>query len=208
MRLWTGGTGEATAPTHTFTPGVDIPLGQTGLQVRFSDFGLPGDCWIIAARPHTPQVVVPWELLEAAPAFGPRFFFAPLALIRWAVDAAGAVQGRVHDCRTLLRPLCSSNGCCTVTVGDGVSSHGDFDAIEEAIEYLPSSGGEICLLPGLHEANVRIVGKHNITVKGCDKQTRVMPRPAQRQGPIFQVRDSQGITLTHMDLVTSICITT
>jgi hypothetical protein len=43
----------------------------------------------------------------------------------------------------------------TVTVGDGVSSHGDFDSIEAAIAYLPSTGGEVSLLPGLHQANER-----------------------------------------------------
>ena len=202
LRLLTGGSGDAADPTHAFTPGVEVPLGQTGLKVKFSHHGLPGDFWIIAARPNTPNLVVPWELLDEAPPFGPRYFFAPLALIRWQKVGEQPPVPSVQDCRKTFRPLCDINGCCTITVGNGVSSHGDFETIEEAVDHLPPTGGEVCLLPGLHEANVRIVRRRNITIKGCDKQTTVIPRPSNREAPIFHVIDSQCITLVHMDLVT------
>lgn len=203
LRLWTGGAGDVDSPYHEFTPGAPVSLEGTGLSVTFSDFGLPGDFWIIAARPNTPNLVVPWELLDSAPPAGPRYFFAPLALIRWRMGDGAILQATVHDCRERFRPLCDLRGCCTVIVGDGVSSHGDFDSIEEALEALPDSGGEICLAPGQHRANVTIIGRRNITIKGCGKQTRVVPRESKLEEPIFQVIDSQDITLREMELVTA-----
>jgi len=67
---------------------------------------------------------------------------------------------------------------------------------------LPNSGGKICLLPGLHEANVRVKGKRNIKIEGCGKQTRVIPRKGGRESPIFQIIDSECIALLNLDLVT------
>ncbi len=202
LRLWTGGSGDATDPDHQFTPGTPVALEGTGLSVTFSDHGHTGDFWIIAARPSTPTLVVPWELLDSAPPAGPRYFFAPLALIRWSLDGNNNLQANVHDCRERFRPLCDLRGCCTVTVGDGVSSRGDFDSIEEAVAHLPEVGGEVCLLPGQHRAHVTFVGRRNITIKGCGKQTRVIPRESNLEGPIFQVVDSQCISLREMELVT------
>ncbi|MGH8474038.1 MAG: hypothetical protein ACREVJ_16680, partial [Gammaproteobacteria bacterium] len=77
LRLWTGGSGDADQPDHAFTPGTPVELLGTGLNVTFSKHGLPGDFWIIAARPNTPDLVVPWDLMEEAPPAGTRFFFAP-----------------------------------------------------------------------------------------------------------------------------------
>ncbi|NIS81330.1 MAG: hypothetical protein GTO14_14260, partial [Anaerolineales bacterium] len=59
--------------------------------------------------------------------------------------------------------------------GDGVRTFGDFNSIEEALRHLPESGGEICLLPGLHYAKVVIEDRQNIKIRGCDKRTTVMP---------------------------------
>jgi hypothetical protein len=202
LRLWTGGSRDATDPDHQFVPGTPVPLEGTGLSVTFSDHGLAGDFWIIAARPNTPDLVVPWDLLDSASPSGPRYFFAPLALVRWSLDQNNALQTDVHDCRERFRPLCDARGCCTVTVGDGVSSRGDFDSVEEALAHLPGTGGEVCLLAGLHQANATLIGRRNITIKGCGKQTRVIPRRSNREGPIFRVVDSQCITLRDMEMVT------
>jgi uncharacterized protein DUF6519 len=202
LRLWTGGSGDAADADLQFTPGTPVALKGTGLSVVLSDEGLPGDFWIIAARPSTPNLVVPWELLIKAPPAGPRYFFAPLALVQWSLDQTGNLQPTVHDCRERFRPLCDVRGCCTVTVGDGVSSRGDFDSIEDAIAHLPEPGGEVCLLPGLHETNAILQGRRNVVIKGCGNQTVVIPRRGNRQGPIFRVVDSQRITLREMVMVT------
>ena len=57
------------------------------------------------------------------------------------------------------------------------------------------------MLPGVHRANVILVRGRNITVKGCGRQTRVIPRESNLNAPIFSIVDSQNITLEHMDLV-------
>jgi hypothetical protein len=108
LRLWTGGSGHADTPEHVFAPGTPAELLGTGLNVTFTDFGLPGDFWIIAARPNTPDVVIPWDLLKEAPPAGNRFFFAPLALIDWFVENSTTVDHEVLDCRHSFRPLCET----------------------------------------------------------------------------------------------------
>jgi hypothetical protein len=121
LRLWTGGSGDADEPDHAFTPGTPVELLGTGLNVTFSKHGLPGDFWIIAARPNTPDFVVPWDLMEETPPAGTRFFFAPLALVLWSVVPSPATGGEatvhatVQDCRHTFRPLCEVDGGDTVT---------------------------------------------------------------------------------------------
>ena len=79
-------------------PGTPVALPATGIELSFSDFGLPGDFWIVAARPNTPELVVPWRLLDAAAPMGPQRFYAPLGLVHWSVDASEA-SATVEDCR-------------------------------------------------------------------------------------------------------------
>ncbi len=206
LRLWTGGSGDDQFPDHQFTPDTITPdahvsLTGTGLQVKFSDYGLSGDFWVIAARPNTPDIVVPWELLDKAPPVGPRYFFAPLALIRWSLDENGELKTDLQDCRERFQPLCQVQGCCTVTVGDGSNSQGLFNSLEDAIDFLPAEGGKICLLPGRHQANVSIENRQNIQITGCGCQTIVQPRPGQEDQPIFQIASCQNIQLEQMTLV-------
>jgi hypothetical protein len=118
LRLWTGGSGDADEPDHAFTPGTRAELLGTGLNVTFSKHGLPGDFWIIAARPSTPDLVVPWDLLKEAPPAGTRFFFAPLALIEWSVHGRGTtVQSLSLDCRHKFRPLCEVGEGLKISTG-------------------------------------------------------------------------------------------
>ncbi len=107
-------------------------------------------------------------------------------------------SNRIEDCRNVFRPLTNQTVCCSYLVGD----HGDFDSIEEALEHLPDSGGEICLLPGRHETNAVIKGKKNIRIRGCGEQTLVWPGQSNREEPIFHVIDSQQITIEHMVIAT------
>lgn len=192
LRLWTGGSGDATEPDHAFTPGTPVELEGTGLSVTLSDFGLPDDAFVIAARPRTPDRVVPWALLqEAAPVF-PRRFFGGLALLRWESDGVN-VTSRVIDCRTRFRPLCKLKGCCTVIVGDGHSSHGEFSTIQDGIDALPlEEGGEVCVLPGTYEESVRIEGRQHVHIHGCGRRTRVV---GNGPDPVFAITDSSDIRI-------------
>ncbi len=201
LRVWDRGSDQASAPGIAFTPGTPVTLGNTGLRITLNGAQFRArDYWVVAARPDTPHRVVPWELESGRPPHGPHVYIAPLALIRWPSDPEEAV--RVDDCRPRFRPLVDQEICCSYTVGDGKHSHGDFDSIEEALDRLPAAGGRLCLLPGTHEANVTIRKRSNITISGCGSNTRVTPRPGQRQAPIFHVVDAQEVTLEHLDMVT------
>lgn len=197
LRLWTGGSGDAAHPDHPFTPGDAVSLAGTGLNVTFSDPGLPGDHWIIAARPHTPATVVPWELMQEAPPAGTRAFFAPLALIRWSIGgtAGGSdVTAQVHDCRTTFRPLCEVGGCCTVIVGDGHESVGDVQSIQQALDKLPPTGGEVCLLPGTFRGPVVLEGRRHVTIRGCGPRSLLLAEPGQTD-PVVWIKNCRDVTL-------------
>lgn len=201
LRVWNRGADTTADPAIPFTAGTPVPLGQTGLEVTINGQDrVPGDHWIIAARKETTNQVVPWELESGREKHGYRTFFAPLAIVHWTGDANGTATA--HDCRRRFRPLTEQDGCCTFDVGDGMTSHGHYNDLEEALQHLPDAGGEICLLPGEHQVNVVIENRHNIKISGCGKETRVIPRLDRNDNTLFTILDSQCITLEHMEMVT------
>ena len=158
-----------------------MALGQTGLAVTFSGTGRAGDHWIVAARPSTPNTVVPWSITSDSPPVGPHEVVAPLALVRWYLDAAGNVASDVHDCRDRFEPLTQLRGCCTITVGDGTHSHGTVRSIQHAVDLLPPEGGKVCVLPGVYREQVVIRGKHDVTIEGCGRRS-VIANPEKVPG--------------------------
>ena len=71
------------------------------------------------------------------------------------------------------------------------------------MDYLDNtSGGLICILPGVYRENVIIKGKRDIIIRGCDKKTIIIPGKERLDNPIFHIKNSQGITLEHMRIVT------
>ena len=132
-----------------------------------------------------------------------RYHRAPLAILEWqgAPPAEIAAPETIQDCRDGFPPLTDPCHCCTITVGDGRTSHGDTDSIEEAIDRLPAAGGRICLLPGRHETNAVIQDRSGVTIAGCGKRTQVIPRPGRLDQPILSVIDSECITLEEIDLI-------
>lgn len=163
-----------------------------------------GDYWTFPVRASGAAFEPPvWP--ANAPPQGVHHHRVALAILNW--DGAPPVtithaDGEIDDCRRIFRPLTNQKICCTYNVGDGRTSHGDFDSIEEALQHLPASGGEICLLPGLHQTNAVIDGRRNVRIKGCDTKTKVIPRKEGINLPIFTIVDSVNVTLEHMDLVT------
>jgi Family of unknown function (DUF6519) len=192
-RIWQPGPEEPAELDYQFLPGTPVALPGTGIQLSFSDFGLPGDFWIIAVRPNTPKLVVPWRLLDAAAPMGPQRFYAPLGLVHWSVDATGA-SATVEDCRHRFRKLCDVESCCTVHVGDGHTSHGEVDDLQTAIDLLPPAGGQICLLPGNHEAAARIDDRDNIMIQGCGPRSRLVAAVGQTE-PVVAIEDSRDVVL-------------
>ena len=206
LRVWDRGSDLTSDPVISFSPGLPVPLGQTGLEVTLTGSDAYfGDHWVIAARPETPDQVVPWKLETGMPPIGIRRFYAPLAIIRW-YGKGGATEGEIiRDCRKTFRPLTNLETCCTYHVGDGKQSFGDFNSIEEALQNLPEEGGKICVLPGKHLANVSIIERRQVQISGCGKHSiiRSHPDPDKISEPIFYIDSSKNIRLDHMTLVTS-----
>jgi len=208
LRVWNRGTDLTSPKEIPFIENTPVTLGNTGLQVTLSKWTndramepVAEDYWVLAARPETPDMIVPWELKEGTRPMGVRRYFAPLAIIEWTL-VGGAVQGRIlRDCRRPFRPLTEQECCCTFTVGDGINSKGDFQSIQEAIDNLPSEGGKICVLAGIHDANAVIRGRRKIHISGCGEQT-IVRTPETSAKPIFLIENSQKIRLDNMTLFT------
>ena len=194
LRVWTGGGDAGGAVDHAIDTVNPVALGETGLTALFSGQGMPGDYWIVSARPNTPTRVTPHALLTGAPPVGPRRLLAPVALIPWT----GPVPGDALDCRHRFRPLCRVGGCCRVTVGDGLVSHGDVTSIQEAINRLPPEGGEVCIHEGDYTENVDIDSKRNITITGCGRGTRWAPKTANN--PTLFLSDCEGVHVRRLTL--------
>lgn len=194
LRVWTGGGDAGGAVDHAIDTVNPVDLGETGLTALFSGNGMPGDYWIVSARPNTPTRVTPHVLLTGAPPVGPRRLLAPLALIPWT----GPVPGDALDCRHRFRPLCRVGGCCRVTVGDGLVSHGDVTSIQEAINRLPPEGGEVCIHEGDYVENVVIDSRQNITITGCGRGTRWGPMIANN--PTLFLSDCEGIHVRRLNM--------
>lgn len=194
LRLWQPGPSESAALEHEFTPASAVELPDTGLTVSFSAPGIAGDYWVIAARPNTPDLVVPWRLLETAAPFGPQRFYAPLGLVRWRLGVDGEPVARIEDCRHRFRKLCQVESCCTVHVGDGHHSHGEVNDLQAAIDLLPDEGGRICLLPGTHEAAVTILRRRDLVIEGCGPRSVLVPAAGQT-APLVGISRCENITL-------------
>jgi hypothetical protein len=152
----------------------------------------PGDYWTFPVRAG--EMGNASTLIDARPPEGVHYHRAPLAVLHWS----GGNLSSIMDCRRVFQPLIDQKVCCSYTVGDGTSSHGDYDSIEEAISRLPSWGGEICLLPGVHHANVCIEDRFNIRIKGCGLRTIVAPRKDTPDQPIFRIVRSWHIAIEHL----------
>ena len=193
MRVWRPGPEESADLDHSFLPGADVALPGTGLAVNFSAFGIPGDFWVIAARPNTPDRVVPWRLLDADAPMGPHRFVAPLGLLDWRTENDELVAD-ARDCRHRFRKLCDIETCCTVHVGDGDASNGDVQDLQAAIDLLPDEGGRICLLPGRHLAAALIADGRDIAIEGCGPRSVLVAADGQT-APLVTIARSQRITL-------------
>jgi len=198
LRVWNRGS-DLTSPARIpYVLGSPLDLGSTGLQVTITGADTGADAhWIIAARPHTPDQVYPWNFEDPAgrERQGVRRFLVALAVITWSGSS-----GTVHDCRKAFRPLTRLKQCCTFTVGDGETSFGDFSFIQDAIDNLPADGGEVCVLPGTYAEHLTLDGKKNVTIHGCGPRSRLVL--ADPPDAMVEIRGSSAITLRDLSIET------
>ncbi len=160
----------------------------------------PGDYWTFPVRAG--EIQNPQTLIDNQPSEGIHHHRVPLAELNWnAARDVTFAAGEIEDCRDVFRPLTDQNGCCTYTVGDGQRSHGDFNSIAVALRHLPAEGGKICVLAGVHLANVTIANRQYIQISGCGDHTIVHPHPDHATEPIFRIEAAQNIQLDHMTLM-------
>jgi len=107
MRVWHRGADLVSEPKVPVTTNVPVILGHTGLEITISgDDRVSGDFWVIAARPETPNRIVPWEAEIGIEHNGVRRYFAPLAILEWSLSANESAVGKViDDCRIPFLPL-------------------------------------------------------------------------------------------------------
>ncbi len=203
LRLWARGSDLSSDPAIGYTLGTPVNLGNTGLKIIIAgDARIPGDYWIIAARPESPREVVPWRLANGAPPHGYRRYYTPLALIHWQLDESGNISSEVRDCRQTFRPLVHRRTCCDLIIGDGVNTRGDFNSVQKGLDHLPPDGGSLCLLPGVHRVEAVLRGKKNIRISGCEGKTQILPEVSNVEGTIFHIVDSETITVENLDIKT------
>jgi Family of unknown function (DUF6519)/Carboxypeptidase regulatory-like domain/Right handed beta helix region len=170
---------------------------EDGIQVAFSldpaessnQFYL-GDYWVFSARTADGSV----EILTQAPPRGILDHFCRLGFIEWGPPP------KFDNCREFWPPACSCNGCCTVTVGDGVNSQGEFTDIQAAIDSLGPAGGEVCLGRGVFMVTKSIlIGSktRNVTVRGMGWATKVIFAPGANAADqvLFDVQNTSEIIL-------------
>jgi hypothetical protein len=165
---------------------------EEGVQIKFQAGAFrTGDYWLIPARTLTHDVE--WDVqADSGPEgfqlrHGIRHHYCPLAIGPLTANGWGTLTA----CRRLFPPLTEIDrgaSCCTVTVGDGVTSIGDFDDIQQAIDSLEGSG-RICILAGVYRLRtpVKIRGM-DLVITGCGRQTAIMTAGTD---PAFVIRNSQ-----------------
>ncbi len=199
IRLWNGIANVADFPA-TGTP-VEL---RDGIRLAFDApaAGLyrPGDHWTFTVRAG--EIANPQVLVDDAPPVGIVYHRVPLAEIDWTDRRDTTISGSIEDCRRRFRPLTNQKICCTFLVGDGSTSFGDFNSLEEAAGNLPAAGGELCLLPGVHHANLLLQGRRNVKIHGCRWRSLVLPRAQTRDQPVLHVVDCRGVEICDLDLVT------
>ena len=146
---------------------VDFSLNPTTGSFNTADF------WTFDARTADGSV----ETLKAAPPRGIHHHYAKLSVVTFSTPTAS-----YPDCRTPWGCSCESDGgCCTYTVGDNVESFGKYSSIQQAINSLPTTGGEVCILPGRYYEYVSLNGLSDVTIHGCGAQTR-LASPSMKPG--------------------------
>jgi hypothetical protein len=184
----------------------EFPMGaanelRDGIRLELEPQGVyvPGDYWTFQVRAG--GLANPQVLLDHAPPIGVHHHRVPLAELHWTQ----AQTATVEDCRVPLHPVTANEGCCTHSVGDNITSHGDFTKINDAIAALPATGGRVCVLPGEYRENVLVQGKTNVEIVGCGPRSKIVATDPEGEtftgaDPAIHVLDSSAVTIADLQV--------
>jgi len=184
LRRWSAGT-QTIQLNHAF--GLDA---ASGLTVKFFDasggaanktYFHAQDYWVWSARTDT-RSVEPEALAHVAqPPRGIPRHYCCLALLTWQNQNGQIVCTANTPCTPEFPPLTELTPgecgcCCTITVGDGVISKGQYDTLEEAFAKLPDTsrhgGIVVCILEGVHVVKTPIeISQDRVVIRGCGRNT-------------------------------------
>ena len=179
LRRWSAGL-QIIALNQAFS--LDTP---SGLQITFSDTTGSGspyfhdlDYWVWAARTDSRDIEPPDILNLPQPVRGIERSYCCLALVTWTAGATSTianpnVTGSVLNCPISFPPLTELEPggccCCSVTVGDGKISQGEYSDLASAFAALLPTGGIVCIEPGNYTLDQPItINTNNVIVRGCD----------------------------------------
>lgn len=172
-----------------------IPI-EDGVEVQFSldpaggNFKV-GDYWVFCARTADGSV----EPLTNAPPRGILHHFCRLGFVHWGADLASTT---FDDCRNHWPPACECDAACTVTVGDGIDSHGQFTDIQQAINALGTRGGVVCIGRGFYRVTAPLLvdaTKRNVRIVGTGPATRIVFDPAGANRVFLRMRNTEHVSL-------------
>jgi len=187
---------QTTDPVLTQAPWHEL---EKGVQVGFSGGPFaPGDYWVVPARTAIGDV----DGFIDSPPHGVKHHFCKLALVTWHVSDS-TVTADIQDCRKRFPPLTElppgGASCCSVSVGDGVSSRGDFTDIQEAIDSLGSEPAAVCVLPGTYRLdNPILIRRNDLVISGCGRRAVVQAPPTE---PAVLIEGSQRVRLEGLTLL-------
>jgi hypothetical protein len=155
-----------------------------------------GDYWVFAARTADGSV----EILQDAPPRGILHHYCRLGLINWGPTIQTTT---FTDCRDHW-PTAECE-CCTVTVGDGVDSHGQFTDIQQAINALGNRGGLVCIGRGFYLVTTPLQlddTKRNVIIRGMGPATRIVYAPPQGTAtPFLNITRTEHVRLEDVFVV-------
>jgi hypothetical protein len=200
FRLWNG-----IRDISEFTADTPPTMLIDGIRLKFdppttSNYR-PLDFWIFEVRAG--GLENDEKLIDNSPPHGIEYHRVPLAIIEWNVLPNETTASVIEDCRVVFPPLVNqrNGGCCTVLVGDGISSHGHYDSLQDAVNSFGDTGGEICLLDGEHRANTIVENKKDLIIRGCGNRVRILNKDAQN--PIITIIDSNNIIIENISFVST-----
>ena len=146
-----------------------------------------GDFWTFAARTADGSV----EPLTAAPPRGIHHHYTKLSVVDFSVPSAS-------DCRIPWPSDVDACGCCcTVTAGEG----GRYSSIQLAIDALPATGGEVCILPGRYFERVVLDGLKDVVLHGCGAQTRIASPSLEPPSETVEASDGSAVAASGLPAV-------